>query len=265
MGGRVAFALLIAVPLLATDAPLFPVPLHLVRRVEDPISNVTTEVDEYCTGNRIITIRGTKTAIVDYERQELLEIDRAASTYSVASFEEIAAARSIADPSRPRGIKIESTAATESWKTTPLGAKPTTAGRVADSFEIRGSSIKVEVAVDRSVTLSRAALDALSGASYPNKPTDQQEAIVRACARTGAAHAEIAGAGSYGLPLDQTITVDADPKTHLTLRNTIVRVTNDLPPPELLAIPAGAALVDSRPARMTRQFQELEKAPKNPR
>jgi hypothetical protein len=264
-GGRVVFALLVAVPLLASDAPLFPVPLHLVRRVEDPIASSTTEVDEYCTGNKIITIHGAKTAIVDYERQELLEIDRAASTYSVASFEEIAAARAIAEPSIPRPAKIESTAARESWKTTPLGSKLTTAGRSADSFEITTSSVKVEVAVDRQVTLSRAALDAISGASYPNKATDQQEAIARACARTADPHAESAGGGSYGLPLDQSITVDADPKTHLTIRNSIVRVTNDLPPPEMLAIPAGAALVESRPARMVKQLRQLEQAPKTAR
>ena len=265
MGGRVAFALLIAVPLLASDAALFPVPLHLVRRFEDPISNVTTEVDEYCSGNKIITIRGAKTAVVDYERQELLEIDRTASTYSVATFEEIAASRSIADPSIPGRGRIQTSAARESWKTTPLGAKPTAAGRSADSFELTTSNVRVEVAVDRSVTLSRAALDALSGASYPNIATDQQEALAHACARRGQVQAELAGNGSYGLPLDQTITVDADPKTHLTVRNTIVRVTSELPPPEMLAIPAGAALVASRPARMMKQLQELEKAPKNPR
>lgn len=263
--GRVAFALLIAGPLLAADAPLFPVPLHLARRVQDPISNVVTEVDEYCSGNRIITIRGAKTAVADYERQELLEIDRAASTYSVASFEEIAAARSIGDAGGPRRSKIEASAVGESWKTTPLGAKPTTSGRSAESFEVTANGVRVEVAVDRSIALSRAALDALSGASFPNKATAQQEAIARACARTGEAHAEIAGAGSYGLPLDQAITVDADPKTHLTLRNTIVRVTNELPPPELLAIPAGAALVESRAAQMTNQLQELERSPKTPR
>ena len=67
-GGRVAVALLVAIPLLANDIPLFPTPLHFVRRVEDPIANSTTEVDEYCTGNKIITIRGAKTAIVDYVR-----------------------------------------------------------------------------------------------------------------------------------------------------------------------------------------------------
>lgn len=264
-GGRVAFALLIAVPLLASDIPLFPTPLHFVRRVEDPIANSTTEVDEYCTGNKIITVRGSKTAIVDYERQELLEIDRAASTYSVASFDEIAASRAIGDPSTPRRSKIESTAAGESWQTRPLGARLTASGRSADSFEIVTNGVQVEVAVDRQVSLSRAALDAISGASYPNKHTDQQEALARACARTGDVHAQVAGGGSYGLPLDQSITVDTDPKTHLTIRNVIVRVTNDLPPPEMLAIPAGAALVESRPARMVKQLKELEQAPKTPR
>lgn len=264
-GGRVAVALLVAVPLLASDIPLFPTPLHFVRRVEDPIANSSTEVDEYCTGNRIITVRGAKTAIVDYERQELLEIDRAASTYSVASFDEIAAARAIADPSTPRRTRIEPAAAAESWKTTPLGAKLTVAGRSADSFEIASGGVKVEVAVDRQITLTRAALDAISGASYPNKHTDQQDAVARACARTGDVHAQFASGGSYGLPLDQSITVDADAKTKLTIRNTIVRVTNDLPPPEMLAIPAGAALVESRPARMVKQLKELEQAPKTPR
>lgn len=264
-GGRVAIALLIAGPLLASDTLLFPVPLHLVRRIEDPIANTKNEFDEYCTGNKIITIRGSRTAIVDYERQELLEIDRTASTYSVASFEEISAARSIADASAPRRNKIESLAVAESWKTRSLGAKPTIAGRSADSFELTTSSVRVEVAVDRQVTLSRAALDALSGASYPNKPSDQQEAIAHVCARNGEAHAEAAGGGAYGLPLDQSVTVDADPTTHLTIRNTIVRVTNDLPPPEMLAIPAGAALVESRPARMVKQLRELEHASKTPR
>ena len=64
VGGRIAFVLLIAAPVLASDIPLFPIPLHIVRRVEDPIANTATELDEYCTGNRIITIRGAKTAIV---------------------------------------------------------------------------------------------------------------------------------------------------------------------------------------------------------
>src|SRR5471030_2366249 len=43
-GGRVAVALLVAIHLLASDIPLFPTPLHLVRRVEDPIASSSTEI-----------------------------------------------------------------------------------------------------------------------------------------------------------------------------------------------------------------------------
>lgn len=262
VGGRVALVLLIATPLLASDVPLFPVPLHFVRRLEDPISGVTTDVDEYCTGNKIITVRGERTAIADYEGQQLIEIDRAASTYSVATFEDISRARSLA--ARPAPAKqnpIASDALRPTWKTSAHGVRSSQSGRSADSFEISSDNVKVDLAVDRQITLSRAALDALSGASYPNKPDAQQDAIARACARTSDAQTQIAGDGSYGLPLEQSITVDADAKTHLTVRNSIVKITSELPPPELIAIPAGAALVESRAARMVKTLSETEHAP----
>jgi hypothetical protein len=264
VGGRVAFALLSAVPVLAGDVPLFPVSLHLVRRVEDPIANTATEVDEYCTGNKIITIRGAKTAIVDYDRQELIEIDRAASTYSVASFEDIAKAKSLGDPAAPKRKAIASTAARPVWTTTPLGVKSSSAGRSADSFELKTDHMTVDVAVDREITLSRAALDALSGGGYPNRASEQQDAVARACVRTTDTQAQMAGGGTYGLPLDQSITIDADANTKLTIRNTVIKVTNELPRPELLAIPAGAALVESRAARMVRTLKEAEQGSKSP-
>ena len=253
-GGKVAFALLIALPLLASDAPLFPVPLHLVRRVEDPIAGSTAEVDEYCSGNRIITISGSRTAIVDYERQELLEIDRAASTYSIATFDEIARSKAVFDRPRP---KKESTASI-AWKTTPLGVTQSCTGRSADSVEITTDKIKVQVEVDRQVTLSRAALDAISGAGYPNKSSDQQEAIARVCARNADVPiAKTTGVETYGLPLEQSITFEAGAAMPLTVRNTIVRMTNELPPPVLLAIPPGAKLVDSRAAHIQKALKEL--------
>ena len=254
VGGRVALALLIALPLLASDAALFPVPLHLVRRVEDPIAGSTVEVDEYCSGNQIITISGSRTAIVDYERRELLEIDRAASTYSIATFDEIARSKAVFDRPRPK----KEPAASIAWNTTPLGVTRSRTGRSADSFEITTDKIKVQVAVDRQVTLSRAALDAISGAGYPNKSSDQQEAVARACVRrTDVPGAKTTGAGTYGLPLEQSITFEAGAAAPVTVRNTIVRVTNELPPPELLAIPAGAKLVDSRAAQIQKALKEL--------
>lgn len=265
VGGRVAFVVLLAIPVVAADAPLFPVPLHLVRRVEDPISNTSTDVDEYCSGNTIVTVRGAKTAIVDYAKRELLEIDRAASTYSVASFDEIARAKSIVDTSvGPPSRQRQSAAATrDQWKVTPLGMRPNKAARSADSFELVAADRTIEVSVDRQITLSRSALDAITGNSFPNKPNDQQEAVARACARQDVPVAQSA-AGAYGLPLDQSITIDVDSKTRLTIHNSIVSLTNDLPSPDLLAIPAGAALVESQPARMMKQLKELEQKTQRP-
>jgi hypothetical protein len=110
------------------------------------------------------------------------------------------------------------------------------------------------------VTLSRRALDAITGSGYPNRTSNQQEAVARACARTTAnARIETTSvAESYGLPLEQSITIEADGNTRLTVRNSIVRVTNDLPPPEVLAIPAGAKLVESRAAQLQKTLKELE-------
>ncbi len=229
MWSAVSFAIAL---LAAAEGPLFPLPLHLVRRVEDPIANKSAEIDEYCSGNRIITVDGYKTVIVDYERQEMREIDRARSEYSVARFDEIAAANAATRPP----------AARDRWSTTPLGVKAS-AGRSADAFEIAVSgpeAIKIEVKIDRELSLSRKAFDALAGAAYPNELTPQHEALARAAMRERAVAAVAETAGSYGIPLEQTITFDVDAHTHLTIRNAIVSITNDLPPPEALASPAGA-------------------------
>ena len=38
---------------------LFPSPLHLTRRITDPLSGATSiVVEEYCSGNRVVTIQG---------------------------------------------------------------------------------------------------------------------------------------------------------------------------------------------------------------
>jgi hypothetical protein len=85
--GRRAAAVLVvfSTPVAFAANALFPRPLHLVRRVDDPISNTTATIDEYCAGNRVVTIRGSKVAIADYDVQQLTEIDHAALTWSVNS------------------------------------------------------------------------------------------------------------------------------------------------------------------------------------
>lgn len=65
-------------------ALLFPEPLHLVRRIDDPIAQTVFTVDEYRHGNRIITARGNRVVIADFARREVTVVDRAASTYSIA-------------------------------------------------------------------------------------------------------------------------------------------------------------------------------------
>ncbi len=244
-----------AVPLAAGDVPLFPLPLHLVRTIDDPIAGASVRVDEYCTGNRIITVNGSKTAIADYDRQEILEIDRAAATYSIARFDEIASARAALAPPSSRK---------ETWTTTPLGVRGLAGGRSADVFEIVNADaekIRVELRVDRELAVSRKAFDALVGAAYPNRPTEQQNAVARACARARSVAAETVVADSYGIPLEQAITFENGTEKALTIRNSIVSVTNDLPPPEVLAIPAGAKLIESRAARMQKILKELKDLP----
>src|SRR5579872_2758433 len=103
---------------------LFPTPLHLVRCIDDPVANSSTTIDEYCYGDRIVTINGPRVAITDYAEQRLTEIDHQRGTYSVTSFAEIAKARPVA-----------------------LDSKTT-----------------VRVEVDRGVALSREAVEALIGA-----------------------------------------------------------------------------------------------------
>lgn len=246
---------MIAVSLAASDVPLFPIPLHLVRTIEDPIAGAKVRVDEYCTGNRIITVNGSRTAIVDYDRRELTEIDRGAASYSVARFDEVAAAQ----------MPLAPASGNETWKTTPLGVRSSADGRNADAFEIVSSGpekVKVELRVDRERSVSRSAFEALVGSAYPNRGSEQQNAVALACARTRAVSAaDASGAESYGIPLEQTITFEAGSGKTLTIRNSVISVTNELPPPDVLTIPAGAKLIESRAARMQKALRELKEPP----
>jgi hypothetical protein len=67
--------------------------LHLARHVDDPISKTSATIDEYCARNRVVTVRGSKVTIADYEAQQLTEIHHAAQTWSVTSFADIARPR----------------------------------------------------------------------------------------------------------------------------------------------------------------------------
>lgn len=204
---------------------LFPTPLHLVRRVEDPLARpAATTLDEYCSGDRIVTVSGARVVIADYGEQRLVEIDHARATYSITSFADIAKAR----PAVPADEKAAS---------------------------------KMKIEVDRGVALSREAVEALIGAAYPNRRVEQHDRILSAAAPPGGGRiaAQSTGAESqYGLPSDTAITFE----NGVTYRNVVVRVDHDLVPAQLMLIDPGAARVESRLTRTPRELQQLDEPPK---
>jgi hypothetical protein len=147
---------------------LFPEPRHFTRRIEDPISGTTSVREEYCAGNQVVTIDGDAVAIADYAKQQLIEIDRAAGTYSVTRFEAIARANP-----QPR--------------------------RKVSSAAIKADDVKVDIRVDPSVALSRNAVEVLIGAAYPNPRRPEHDAIL------GRTRGLSADSATYALPIEQTI------------------------------------------------------------
>ncbi|HUR80795.1 MAG TPA: hypothetical protein VM733_08515 [Thermoanaerobaculia bacterium] len=77
---------------LALLSVLFPAPLHLTREVTDPIRGSKSVIEEYCHGNRVVSVSGHRTAIAEYDKGTVTTIDFDAGTYSVATFDELAKA-----------------------------------------------------------------------------------------------------------------------------------------------------------------------------
>ena len=239
-------SLLAALPAVAAEA-LFPAPLHLTRQVHDPISGTTVVLDEYASGNRLISVRGPRTTIADYEKNELVEIDREQLTYSVTRFDAIARATRSTGPSAAGAVKN---------KVTSAGVRATKLQRNAEVFgaeiERDGATQSLEISVDRSVQLSREALEVLLGAAYPGIRTAEQEAVITAAApaarsiATTAANAQPArAAATYALPVEQTTRYEMDGQP-IEFKMSVLRVGSEPIPADLVAIPAGATRVTSR-------------------
>lgn len=243
-----------------TSAPLlFDEPLHLTRQVTDPISGTTSSVDEYCAGNRVVSIREGRTSIADYDKGELLEIDRAKGTYSVTSFDAIA--RSLPD--------APSTAARKSGgaqipELTDNGVRPV-GNRGGRAFEARiddpQASRRVEVVVDQQMKVTREAVEVLVGAAFPLRRSIESDIALAAAGRErGAGKLGARPARDHALPLEQTVTWTVDGDT-LRVVNRIVRVGNELPPADLIAIPPGAQLVESEIVLRKKMLDELDRLP----
>jgi hypothetical protein len=252
----------------AAAASLFPTPLHLTRQVHDPISDSTTVLEEYAYGNRLVSVRGDRTAIADYEKGELTEIDRTAGTYSVTRFDAVArAGQAFGSASTP--APAANALPSQQTALKALGAKGTKSGRQADfySAEIGEQSgrQRVDVAIDRSISISRAALEVLLGAAYPGTRRPEHELVLSAAApaRTTVSQSTSASArdsSSYALPLEQSVTYEIDGK-HLEFRSTVVRVGAEPPPAEIVAIPAGARRVASRTVSINKELDAIEHPP----
>jgi hypothetical protein len=244
---RFLFVVLVASPAVAATS-LFPKPLHLVRRVENAVTKKAEAVDEYCYGNRIITVRGKRVSIADYAAQQLTDIDHEAGTYSITRFDEIAKAAS--------RLTAPRSASAAPPKVTSMGMK----GGL-DGYQIAGGGAKIEVTIDRKISLSRDAVEALLGAAYPNTRRPEHDALLQAAAGGGGRiAAQSAVEARYGLPAEQTITYSME-GTSLTFRTTIVRTDSDLVPQELLLIPPGATRIESRITRIGRELQDIESLP----
>src|SRR5258707_2511559 len=185
--------------------PLFPKPIPLVREIDDSLSARPQRVDEYYFGDRVVTVRGARTAIADYGKQELTEIDRASATYSIAPFAQIASART----SSVKASRQSNDAAAPVIDRTGRDQR---AGRNVDLFaaDDAASALHAEVAIDSSVALSKDAFDVISGGAFPNGGGPVIDLVRSAAARQasikGLASDTASPAGQvYGLPIVQKL------------------------------------------------------------
>lgn len=268
-GARLVVAVLVLVSLasgaVAGTNVLFPEPLHLTRVVDDPIRGGTAVIEEFYIANRVISIAGDRTVIADYDRSELTEIDRAEGTYSITPFATLAAA-----VPKTRHEAIATTDEEERWT---IRAATRSERPGAEFFfatpKARGDIRTMEVGIDRSVRLTRDALDVIVGAAYPNDRPAEADVYVRAAApsrdprrpqSSSAGSNAAASADAYGLPVEQSVTYDAG-GTAVVVRNRVTRVGKELPAPSLLAVPAGAKRVESQRVQTRRMLDELDVMP----
>lgn len=225
--------------------PMFPKPIHLVREISESIGGTTTRVDQYYAGNKAITIRGNVTGIADYDRQELIEIDRSAGTYSVASFARVAVAR-------PKLPQPRQTIASDSQPSVTERGTEQVAGRTAYAFSAESSAenLHADIAVDRSVSLSRDAFDVVAGIAFPER-AGASGALMRKAAVIDEKLQR------FGLPVQMVSRYRVAGET-VTVTTRVVAIDAQLPPNELVAIPHGARQVEARAIRARQIYDDSD-------
>jgi hypothetical protein len=264
---RVVAAILVAVLIdgvasaAAASPVLFPGPLHITREVSDPVTATTTVVDEYCHGNRIVSISGSRTAIVDHDKGLVTVIDTATGTWSEARFEEIA---------RVQARSRRASASAGEWRREERPSR-VIASRPGDSLELSRAeahgNVVVQLTLDRQLALSRPAMEALLGTGHPNPADSMSDAVIGALRVRGprvAVTASDATASSeplYQLPLEHTVRFDVGGEIVET-RNVVTRIGTELPPPDRLAVPPGARKVELPLIAAIRLLEELDQPPR---
>jgi len=258
----VVFLPLVTLPLLAADV-LFPTPLHLTRRVHESIGGGTTTVEQYCYGNRVITVRGPITTIADYDKSEVTEIDRESGTFSISRFDQIAKALNAASlPATTQQSK-------QHWELRKVGRTGALSARSTEIFEAdrEDAAVRrhVRIGIDGSVALSKDALDVITGSAFPANPKEEDAAVASAAKGRGPAIASQSTGGAkpverYGLPVEQVFHFEVEGQ-QAEYRDVVVRVGNEIPPADLVAIPAGAKLVESRLIKTTRMIDAIDRLP----
>ncbi|MGZ5432661.1 MAG: hypothetical protein ACXW5U_26590 [Thermoanaerobaculia bacterium] len=233
---------------------LFPTPIHLTREVTTPFSEDATVVEEYCHGNRVVSINGDRTAIADHAKGELTVIDFAAGTYSVTTFEAIA---------KLHDRNVRATAArTGEWRIEQRGGR-VVASRPGEMIEVRRQDDDVHrtirLTLDRELKLSREAVEALLGSGYPNRRDEASDAILGALRspRGPRSNEALTTEDDYFLPLEYVVGYDLDGQ-RVETRNVVVRIGSELPPADRMAMPPGAKLVESDAVAARRLLDELD-------
>lgn len=257
-----AYLCFAALPLAAADL-LFPTPLHLTRRIHESIGGGTTTVEQYCYGNRVITVRGPITTIADYDKNEVTEIDRSAGTYSISRFDQVAKALN------PRSAPVMAQSSKQTWELRKVGRASALSTRSTEIFEADRQDAAVtrhvRIGIDGSVALSKDALDVITGSAYPANPKEEDAAIALAAKGHAPAVASQSTGGAktaerYGLPVEQVFRFDVEGQ-QAEYRDVVMRVGDEVPPADLVAIPAGAKLVESRLLKTTRMIDAIDRLP----
>ena len=265
--GWVGFASLLAANIaFAAPEVLFPAPLHITRELTDPITGSMTVIDDYCHGNRVVSVNGRRTAIAEYDRNVVTTIDFDAGTYSVTKFDELAKAWDAA-PAASRGrAAIASNPVQQrnapQWRVESKGGR-VVASRPGESVEARlddgPNQQTIQMTADTQLRVSRAAAEILLGVAYPNRP-DPSSAVLLDALRSRqpriASNGEAAPA-EFHIPLEHVIRHQFGGET-VEARNVVTRVGSELPPPDIVAVPPGAKLVEADPVAARRMLEELD-------